>query len=221
MNCRCTRLPVLMEFYQRFLQNANMSDFETAVRRSYVPGTLERLICHSNSSVRRAAVLALGLIGNFTSNSVLASALNDSDRTVATLAENAIQMVWRRDGDEEDQAALQNLMRMNANGEMLKTVTYASLLLEKAPKFAEVWFQRASAWFELGQFEFAQKDLEKVLDLNPFHFNAYVMLGYVHLESGNAPAALRAFRNALDINPGLKNSQSMKRIRRSARSTKF
>lgn len=90
-------------------------------------------------------------------------------------------------------------------------VTFASLQLEKTPRFAEIWLQRASAWFELGEYEFAREDLETVLDLNPFHFDAYVMLGYVYMETGRTVQALRAFRNALDINPGLKNTQLRKR----------
>lgn len=103
---------------------------------------------------------------------------------------------------------------MTANGEALKTVTFASLQLEKTPDFAEVWFQRAAAWFELGQFEFALQDLEKTLDLNPFHFSAYVMLGNVHMECGRTAQALHSFRSALDVNPGLRNSRSLNRIRK-------
>ncbi len=177
-------------------------------------GTLERLVSHADATVRRAAVLALGLVGNFSSNSILATALTDCDKTVALLAESALCNIWRRDGDAEDQLALQNLIRMNAEGNPLKVVTYASLQLEKTPRFAEIWFQRASAWFALGEFEFALEDLEKTLDLNPFHFNAYVMLGYVQMELGHVALALHAFRNALDINPGLKKSCALKKIPR-------
>ena len=214
MNCRCSRSPILLDFYQRYLEHTNISDFERSVIRHYSAGTLEHLVQHRDLNVRRAAVLALGLVGNISSNTILASLLTDSDRTTATLAESAIRNVWRRDGDEEDQQALQNLIRLTSSGEAVKTVTYASLQLEKTPKFAEVWFQRAKAWFELGEFEFALEDLEKTLDLNPFHFNAYVMLGNVHLESGRTALALHAFRNALDINPGLRRPQNLRLLRR-------
>ncbi len=214
MNCRCSRSPILLDFYRRYLEQANISDFERSVSCRYSVGALEHLARHCDLNVRRAAALALGLIGNMSSNAILASLLTDGDRATATLAENAIRNVWRRDGDEDDQRALQNLIRLTANGEAVKTVTYASLQLEKTPKFAEVWFQRARAWFELGEFKFALEDLEKTLDLNPFHFNAYVLLGNVHIEFGRTALALRAFRNALDVNPGLRGPQNLKLLRR-------
>ncbi|MBP3693367.1 MAG: tetratricopeptide repeat protein [Thermoguttaceae bacterium] len=211
MNCRCSRFPVLLDIYQRYLLQANMSDFKSEVSRCYTAGTLERLVSHSDASVRRAAVLALGSTGEMSSVRILVSALRDADRTVAILAENALHSIWNRAGDESDQRMLQNLSRMVSSGEAAMAVTFASLQLEKTPRFAEIWFQRASAWFELGEYEYAREDLETVLDLNPFHFDAYVLLGYVHMETGRTVQALRAFRNALDINPGLKNTQLRKR----------
>lgn len=214
MNCRCSRSPILLDFYRRYLEQANISDFERSVSSRYSAGALEHLAHHYDVNVRRAAVLALGLVGTMSSNTLLASLLTDDDRTTATLAESAIRNVWRRDGDEDDQRALQNLLRLTANGEAVKTVTYASLQLEKTPKFAEIWFQRARAWFELGEFKYALEDLEKTLDLNPFHFNAYVLLGNVHIEFGRTALALRAFRNALDVNPGLRSPQNLKLLRR-------
>ncbi len=221
MDCRCSRSPILLDYYQNYLVSANISDFEQNVSRHYTVGTLERLVSHAEATVRRAAVLALGLLGNFSSNSLLATALTDRDRTVALLAESALRNIWRRDGDAEDQLALQNLIRMNAEGNPLKTVTYASLQLEKTPDFAEIWFQRASAWFSLGEFEFALEDLEKTLDLNPFHFSAYIMLGYVQMELGHVKLSLHAFRNALDINPGLKSSRALRKMPHSTNPTGF
>ena len=87
MNCRCSRFPVLLDIYQRYLLQANMSDFKSEVSRCYTAGTLERLVSHSDASVRRAAVLALGSTGEMSSVRILVSALRDADRTVAILAE--------------------------------------------------------------------------------------------------------------------------------------
>ncbi len=215
MNCRCRRSPILLELYQRYLLKAGIQEFEQECSRYYSPGTLERLLSHSEASVRRAAVLALGLLGNYSSVPALSAALRDEDRTVSILAENTIRTLWNRDGNAADQQNLQKLIQMNAQGEMLKTITFASLQLQNTPGFAEVWHQRALAWFELGRFEFALDDLLRTLELNPHHFNAYVTLGYVYMELGRTNQALHAFHCALELNPGLKYSRTLKRIRTS------
>jgi len=195
--------------------NADINEFERNISHYYSAGTLERLLMHTNVSVRRGAVLALGLIGDYHSNVSLASILPDCDRVTSLLTENALRLIWRRDGDSNDRDALQAIIRMNVTGEYWKVVTYASLQLERTPDFAEVWFQRASAWFSVGEFQFALEDLKKVVDLNPFQFQAYVLLGNVYMEIGQTSQALRAFRNALDINPGLKKARSIRKFRQS------
>jgi len=126
VNCRCSRSPMLLDIYQRYLMQANMSDFESEVSRSYTAGTLERLVSHSDASVRRAAVFALGSMGGASSVRILVSALRDADRTVAILAENALHSIWNRAGDESDQRMLRNLGRMVSNGEAAMAVTFAS-----------------------------------------------------------------------------------------------
>lgn len=213
MNCRCRRSPILLNLYQRYLLKAEIEEFEQECARYYTPGTLERLLSHREAAVRCAAVLALSLLGNFRSVPALSAALRDADRTVSLLAENAIRVLWNRDGSAEDQQNLQSLIQMNSGGEMLKTITFASLQLEKTPGFAEVWNQRALAWFELGRFEYALDDLQKTLALNPYHYNAYVTLGYVYMELGRTNQALAAFHCALELAPGLKRSRAMKRFR--------
>lgn len=215
MNCSCTRSPILLDIYQQYLMNADINEFERNINRFYSVGTLERLLNHSNLSVRRGAVLALGLVGDFRSNARLASILPECDRVTSLLAENSLRLIWRRNGDSKDREALQAILRMNAEGEHWKAITYASIQLDRTPDFAEVWFQRASAWFAEGKFQFALEDLKKTIELNPFHFQAFVMLGNVYMEIGKTSLALRAFRNALDINPALKKARSIRKFRQS------
>ena len=213
MNCSCIRSQILLDIYQQYLMNADINEFEQRVKQFYSLGTLERLLNHSNPKVRRGAILALGLVGEYSSNVRLASILPDCDRVTSLLAENALRLIWRRNGDSSDRETLQGIIRMNAEGEHWKAITYASLQLERTPDFAEVWFQRASAWFMEGKFRFAIEDLLKTVELNPFHFQAYVMLGNAYMEIGKTSQALRAFRNALDINPSLKKAQSFRNFR--------
>lgn len=216
MNCQC-RTPLLLDFYRRYLDGtAEISSFIKEVRSVYSAGTLERLLASPSVEVRRAAVLALGQIGDFRSNKILAASLRDSDRTTAALAENALRSLWKRDENPEDQRNLQCFIDLLLCGEPLKVVTYASLQIEKTPRFAEVWNVRGQAWFDAGKYAYALEDFRRALALNPYHFNAAVMMGYAHMELGHTLEALRAFRLALELNPGLKHTRShMKKLQRS------
>jgi tetratricopeptide (TPR) repeat protein len=76
-------------------------------------------------------------------------------------------------------------------------------LLEKAPQFAEGYNQRAIVHFQTQQWQQAIADCEKALKLNPYHFAAAAGMGRCYLELGKHRAALKAFRSALRINPGM------------------
>ena len=80
--------------------------------RSYEQGTLERLARHQFREVRRAAVLALGFLGDYMCNHTMGRSLLDDDRTVRTLAENGIRSVWTRMGDEPDRQELAEILRL-------------------------------------------------------------------------------------------------------------
>ncbi|MDO4569174.1 MAG: tetratricopeptide repeat protein [Planctomycetia bacterium] len=215
MNCQCNRSPLLLEFYQRYLACGNVSLFVDEVSSRYAQGTLERLTRHQSANVRRAAVVALGLIGDYRANQTLADALVDPDETTAILADCAIRSVWKRDETLEDQKNLQACIDLNQAGESENAVLGATYLLQKTPGFAEVWFQRGRAWFDLGNFKAAKADFQKTLELNPHHFEASVMLGYAFMELGDAPQTLEAFRRALRMNPGLREARpKMRRIQR-------
>ncbi|MDO4575966.1 MAG: tetratricopeptide repeat protein [Planctomycetia bacterium] len=208
VGCQCSRSPLLWNAYRQYLKDANVEHFRAEVTRYYTVGTLERLVYHDSLSIRRAAVLALGLVGTYASNDCLARALHDSDKTVAALAENAIRTVWTRYGTDEDRKNLQTLCDMVARKDLLMAVTFASLQMEKTPGFAEVLYQRGMAWFDLGRFDFALEDFQQALERNPHHFRAAAMMGYCYMEQGDTDKTLEAFRTALEISPGLRKTRS-------------
>src|SRR5215216_2501312 len=92
------RRPILAELYEQYLADRDQAAFVHRVAGRYHAATLERLILHPSRWVRRASVLALGAIGDYSSNTTLGSALVDIDRGVRTLSEAAIRAVWCRDG---------------------------------------------------------------------------------------------------------------------------
>jgi tetratricopeptide (TPR) repeat protein len=76
-------------------------------------------------------------------------------------------------------------------------------LIRDAPEFAEAINQRAIWFFKRGEFARAAEDCEAVLRLNPHHFGAAAGMGQCLLKLNRPQAALRAFRQALAINPEL------------------
>ena len=89
------RPPFLLILYQQYLDHQDSAAFARKVSNVYTTGTLERLARHAGREVRRAAVLAIGFLGDYGVNHTLGCAMLDEDRTVRTIAENGIRTVRR------------------------------------------------------------------------------------------------------------------------------
>ena len=174
--------------------------FRAAVREHYTEGTLQRLLVTGAVKARRAAALAVGLTGTPASVPAAAAALRDDDPLVRHFATDAIWELWFRAGTDEQNRRLQEAAgEPNPN----KARTELDELLREAPDYAEVHNQRAIWFFKRGEFTRAVEDCETVLRLNPHHFGAAAGMGQCLLKLNRPRAALRAFRQALEINPNL------------------
>ena len=202
------RTPLLLELYEQYLEGQDSAAFAQKASRSYNAGTLERLTSHHQAEVRRAAVLAVGLLGDYLSNACLGRALLDSDRCVRTLAESSIRAVWLRDGDEEDRRQLGVLVRLNAAQHYHEAISRAGELIDRCPWLAEAWHQRAVAHFNLRQFAEAIRDCHESLEINPYHFLAAASMGRAYLELQNPVSALESFRRALRLNADMEGVRS-------------
>jgi tetratricopeptide (TPR) repeat protein len=76
--------------------------------------------------------------------------------------------------------------------------------IEAAPGFAEAWNKRATVLFLMQEHERSLADIEKVLALEPRHFGALAGRGMIHAHAGRWKGALDAYREALAVNPYLK-----------------
>jgi tetratricopeptide (TPR) repeat protein len=95
------------------------------------------------------------------------------------------------------------IIRLNTAHQFEEALDLATNLLDQAPRFAEVWNQRAIAHFRLELYEAAAGDCQKTLALNPHHFGAAVGLAHCHLELSEGFEALEWFRKAFELNPNL------------------
>jgi tetratricopeptide (TPR) repeat protein len=212
------RQPLLLQYYNLLPERKTEDDprqaahrirrglhrFKKAVEVKYGEATLVRLLVCPNPEVRQAAVLALGLIGSLNVNALLAARLHDEDGIVREMAADALWSVWFRADSKENNYELQRLMQLRTDKDNAAAVLAGfGALIEKAPRFAEAYNQRAIVYFRLGDLANSVADCEKVLRLNPYHFGAAGGLAQCFMKQKKLRAALRTYRRANRINPNL------------------
>ena len=203
MSDKSQPIPLLLTLYQEYVATEDIQAFVDQVSRRYSVATLERLAGHGDRQRRRAAILALGYLGDYESNHVLGRALVDKDRGVRAVAENGIRSLWTRAGNDHQREQLKTILYLNSSKQFDAAVAAATKLIEQAPWFAEIWNQRAIAYFQLGRYADAVRDCHQALEINPYHFAAATGMGECHLKLNDPMSALVAFRRALRLNPNL------------------
>ena len=204
---KAPRIPLLNDFYHQYLIDQKSSVFIRRVARHYTVGTLERLTGHDQRLTRRAAALAIGLVGDYGSNATLGRALVDVDRGVRMIADNGIRLLWCRWGTISHRRRLGTVVRMNSAERYADAVRLASQLIDSAIDLPEAWNQRAIAHFSLGNFAESIGDCEQTLELNPYHFVAAAGMAQCHLRLGDRRSALDGFRWAIRLNPDLETAR--------------
>ncbi|OWK35865.1 tetratricopeptide repeat protein [Fimbriiglobus ruber] len=208
--------PLLVEFYLKLPQpqigddpdllqagmRESMNAFRDAVGAKYTEGTLQRLLTSSETSIRRAAALATGLIGTMRSNPHLSGVLRDTDTLVRKFAVESLWEIWFRGGTPDQNGQLQQAIRLP---DIAQTLAALDDLVRTAPDFAEAYNQRATLYFRRGEYARSVADCETTLRLNPYHYGAASGMGQSYLRMNRPRAALRAFRQALEINPSIEN----------------
>jgi tetratricopeptide (TPR) repeat protein len=197
--------PLLAQIYHRYLEDENSAAFVAAISQQYLPNTLARLAAGGDHVARRAAIMALGFLGDYSHNAVLGQALRDRDRGVRMLADNGIRALWRRDGNGDHRQQLARICRLNHGSQYDAAAQEAEALIEAAPWFAEAWNQRGIGLFAQRRFEQAANDCHQTLELNPYHFGAAVGMAHCYLELDEPMAALENFRRALRLHPDLED----------------
>jgi tetratricopeptide (TPR) repeat protein len=178
-----------------------LDKFKHRVAARYTEGTLHRLLGSSDTPTRRASILALGLTGSIqVSNGAVAAMLHDEDRGVRHLAADALWSLWFRADSDAHNRELQRLVNMRDGR---KKRAGLDALIERASEFAEAYNQRAILHFQTEEWQKSLMDCERVLKLNPYHFGAAAGMARCYMELGKHRSALKAFRNALRINPGM------------------
>ncbi len=197
------RYPLLELYYQQYLTDESSAEFIRSVSRNYTIGSLERLAVYGGRLSRRAAILAIGFLGDFRCNETMGRSLVDKDRAVRLLADHGIREIWHRQGTYSQQQVVQRLYRLNAQDRLDEVIEVASGLIDLNPELGEAWNQRAIAYCACGEFAAAVADCRETLVCNRYHFPAAMGLAHCCLQMDDVHSALDGFRLALKINPDL------------------
>jgi len=203
MNQKAARFPALLRAYQIYLTDSDSSQFIAAIAARYSLDSLGRLTESADPLVRRATVLAIGMLGNVDSISLLGPLLADSDRRVRLVTDDAIKGLWFRAAEPRARILLETLLVHIEANRMELARTVADLFVESYPGLPEGYCRRALVHFNLGNTFEAISDCHQCLRLSPFSYMAYVGLGQCLLEQDEPHQALSAFRQALSIYPDL------------------
>jgi Flp pilus assembly protein TadD len=195
--------PSLIRFYHGYLQHQDTARFIRSVAWRYDNSTLAALARRGACTERRAAVLALGYLGDYSANQVMAGALRDADRGVRLAAESGIRNVWLAAGTVGQRQQILLAERYVNADQFQEAVVVTRRVAQQTPEFAEAWRIQGIAHFGLGRIREARRDFERALRGNPFQYQAAIGLGNCLMRAMDPTAALRQFQLALHINPNL------------------
>ncbi len=134
--------------------------------------------------------------------------------------ENRIWKEWSRSGSDSMDLLLERGRLAMRNGDLPKAIEHFSALIDHAPKFAEGWNARATAFFLIDEFGMSVSDIEVTLSLNPRHFGALSGLGLIFEQTDRPESALKAYEAALAVHPHRPNViEAVKRLREKTEGT--
>jgi tetratricopeptide (TPR) repeat protein len=109
--------------------------------------------------------------------------------------------LWMQSDSATADVLLQQAMRAMSDGDLDTALEVLDRMLVSYPNYAEVYNKRAMVYFAKGDYDKSLVDIERVLDLEPRHFGAIAGKGVILLEQGKNLDALKAFQEAVAINP--------------------
>jgi tetratricopeptide (TPR) repeat protein len=123
------------------------------------------------------------------------------DEETAKAISDAIERVWLHSGSPTIDLLMERSIKAMSDKKVELALKLLDHVVELAPDFTEAWNRRAYVHFVHNDIERALGDLRRTLALDPNHFKALDGLGQILREIGQKKAALKAFKQLLDVHP--------------------
>jgi len=127
--------------------------------------------------------------------------LKNADENIRHRATVALWRLWLHQKGIYGLELLQQAETLQEAGDRQGAESLLTNLIEDQPDFAEAWNRRAILHYSQGKYQKSLEDCQMVVSLNPIHFGAFHGLGLCHAALGSYGAAIRAFRQALELQP--------------------
>ncbi len=125
------------------------------------------------------------------------------DGPQAKVIARTIRELWLKAGTDTAVLLLTQAGKALKAGQGETALRILDLVVRRWPDYAEGWHRRAVTRYMLGDARGALRDLDKVLSLEPRHFEALFTKAAILQELKRPAAAMEAYRAALLIYPGM------------------
>jgi tetratricopeptide (TPR) repeat protein len=124
----------------------------------------------------------------------------EDDESAKAIAD-AIERVWVHSGSPTVDLLMERSIKAMNEKKAELALKLLDSVVELAPDFTEGWNRRAYVHFVQNDIERALGDLRRTLALDPHHFKALDGLAQILREIGQKKAALKAFKELLEVHP--------------------
>ncbi len=201
---RTTRLATA---YRRYLSSADAPRYAAEVNEFYSTSTMTMLLSRGDVELRRAAALALGMLGDQSAIEPLGRSLCDPDRGVRLAADDSFRALLVRDAAPLHHQQLLRVMHLNDGAEYADALAPSMILVDHAPLYSEAHHQLAICWHGLDNFYQAEAAYIACLWHCRYHYPAWQGLSRCRLMLGNTGGALEALERCCEICPDLESAR--------------
>jgi len=198
----------LVAAYRRYLAVADTPQYAFDVNRYYSTSTLLTTLNRGDIEMRRAASMALGMLGDHSAIEPLGRALADPDRGVRLAADDSFRALLIRDAAPTHHQQLLQVMHLNDGAEHAAALAPTMILADQAPMYAEAHHQLAVCWQGLDDNDAAEAAFCSCLWHCRYHYPAWQGLARCKLAEGDYAAAIHALERALEICPDLESARA-------------
>ncbi len=144
---------------------------------------------------------------------ILFESLRQSKSEVEALGhEREIWRIWTAPKDKALSKLMDTAFAQIEAKQFISCIKTLDRVVEKFPKYAEGWNQRAIVHYQLNNFDKSLDDISQVLKLEPRHFGAYSGRSMIHLSRGNNKLATKDILKAMAYHPFLRSRRLLLEI---------